>query len=217
MVLGIANRTENWKTAYIFAPYFRDSNARLRLVERLGETHDVEDSEVHLELFWKGTRDYLHCKSAVERPQVRDSLLGHCAESFGSLREKVCNFKGLQCFKEFNYDVSSESTRERLYQNILHTEIDIVIETPNSLFIGEAKHEETFGARSNRILVHQLIRQYVMASVLLKTRESKKQVIPFVVGDDVVDIKKKRQVQFMICQGWMEDRNVMGWKDVAAT
>ena len=30
-ILGIYNRTENWKTAYEFAPFFRDGNACAKL------------------------------------------------------------------------------------------------------------------------------------------------------------------------------------------
>ena len=52
------------------------------------------------------------------------------------------------------------------------------------------------------VLVHQLIRQYVMAKILMDRLESdglaKKNVIPFVVGDDVGSLKKRRQVEFMI-------------------
>ena len=41
--------------------------------------------------------------------------------------------------------------------------IDIVLETTDRLFIGEAKLESTLGSDSDHVLVHQLIRQYVMA------------------------------------------------------
>ena len=61
-ILGIDNRTENWKTAHTFAPFFEDANLRLKLVP--GETcqslsrnaptfHRATSS---MELFWKGMR-----------------------------------------------------------------------------------------------------------------------------------------------------------------
>ena len=97
------------------------------------------------------------------------------------------------------------STKDRmanLGNNLVNTEIDIVLQSPNHLFIGEAKHEMTFGANGRLVLVHQLIRQYVMAKILMDRLESdglaKKNVIPFVVGDDVGSLKKGRQVEFMV-------------------
>ena len=41
--------------------------------------------------------------------------------------------------------------------------IDIVLETMDRLFIGEAKLESALGSDSDHVLVHQLIRQYAMA------------------------------------------------------
>lgn len=81
MVLCIANRTENWKTAYMFAPYFRDRDARLRLVKHLGETGDVNGSEIRFELFWKVTRDYIHGIEKAKRPQIKEALLGRVVKS----------------------------------------------------------------------------------------------------------------------------------------
>lgn len=215
MVLGIRNRTENWKTACHFVPYSREPGSLLKLVGRLGETDDVETGKVQMELFWKGTRDWLHGKCEDERRKSQADILTNCEVLFGDLRSKVCDFKGLRCFRDFNYDVSSQSTRERLFQNMYNTEIDIVIETPKRLFIGEAKREESFGADSKRILVHQLIRQYVMARVLLTTVGCDKKVIPFIVGDRADTITKTRQVQFMIAQHWMKGCNVLDWNEIA--
>ena len=134
----------------------------------------------------------------------------------GDLRSKASAFKGLRCSKDYNYDVLSQATRERLFQNMYNTEIDIVLETPKTLLIGEAKHEESLGADSKRILVHQLIRQYVMAKVLLTTIGCNKNVIPFIVGDCVDKIIKTRQVQFMIAEKWMNGCNVLDWNEVGS-
>ena len=46
--------------------------------------------------------------------------------------------------------------------SLLGTEVDVVLETPKHLFIGEVKHESTFEADGKLVLVHQLMRQYVM-------------------------------------------------------
>ena len=102
----------------------------------------------------------------------------------------------------------------KLRNNLVNTEIDIVLESPNSLFIGEAKHEMSFGADGTLVLVHQLIRQYVVARILVDRLECDKEVVPFVVGDDTKQLRKSRQVGFMIRQGWMKERNILEWRDV---
>ena len=218
MVLGINNRTENWKTAREFAPLFSRADARRRLVQRLDKADDSEASAIHLELFWKGTRDYLHFTDETGRQDIRESLLENCKKLFHELKRDVLAFDGFRELRELNYDVSLEDVKvkEALFRNLYNTEIDIVIETPENLIIGEAKHEMSFGANGDLVLVHQLIRQYVMAKVLLKTIGSGKHVIPFVVGDKVDSIKNTHQVQFMIAQGWMKERNVLDWEEVTA-
>ena len=60
-ILGkaIENRTENWTTARHFASLLQNSYARAELAWKLGEPRDTSGSEVKLELFWKGMRDYV--------------------------------------------------------------------------------------------------------------------------------------------------------------
>ena len=214
MVVGIGNRTENWKTAKAFAPYFGNPDARRKLAGRLCETDDVDACNVHLELFWKGTRDYLHCKKEDEREDAKACLLANGKKMLPDIRRRILDFERFRNLKEHNYALSSSDSEKRLLDNLYNTEIDIVIETPSFLFIGEAKHEMSFGADSRLVLVHQLIRQYVMAKVLLETLGCKKEVVPFVIGDKVDGIKKRQQVKFMIGQGWMKECNVLHWGDV---
>ena len=213
MILGINNRTENWKTAYEFAPLFRDAKARKRLVRRLDETDGAEASDIHLELFWKGTRDYLHAESNDEKGKSRERLLMCCREMLPELRDRVVSSKRFQELKDDNYALPTPESDRKLLNNLSNTEIDIVIETPRSLFIGEAKQEERFEARSGHVLVHQLIRQYVMAKALLKAMGCSRTVVPFVVGDPA-DQLKRQQVKFMISQGWLEKRNALSWDDI---
>ena len=92
-------------------------------------------------------------------------------EQFHVCQPNNRQFAKLQCF---NYDPSPEGAKKKLFDNILNTEIDIVLETPTHLFIGEAKHEMGFGADANLVLVHQLIRQYVVATILLKLLDCNK-------------------------------------------
>lgn len=213
-ILGINNRTENWKTARHFHPFFGDES--VELAERLGEPEETARGKVHLELYWKGMRDHLH-------KQKRKIADGDFAESytcrFAGLRKSVEDFTisgspGFQELNDCNYDVSRKDRMAKLRNNLINTEIDIVLESPDHLYIGEAKHEMSFGADGSLILVHQLIRQYVMAKILLDIRGCTRDVVPFVVGDNAERLKKNRQVAFMICQGWMEKDNVLEWDDV---
>ena len=123
--------------------------------------------------------------------------------------------KSLRLPDDKNYNVSTEGGEESLYNNLVNTEIDIVLETPKHLFIGEAKHEMTFGANGSLVLVHQLIRQYVMAKILVdlavESDDPKKEVVPFVVGDNIEELKKKHQVKFMLAQRWLKKENILSW------
>ena len=113
-----------------------------------------------------------------------------------------------------HYVSDGERAESRLTNNLLGTEIDVVLETPKHLFIGEVKHESTFGADGKLVLVHQLVRQYVTATILLQIAGEHKEVIPFVVGDNTDYLKKTSQVRFMISQGWLSQANVLDWGDV---
>ena len=66
--------------------------------------------------------------------------------------------------------------------------------------------------------MHQLIRQYVMAKILVDLTRSDKQVISFVVGDDTDKMNKYVQVKFMLDQrrrykdqDWLRKGNVLSW------
>lgn len=70
--------------------------------------------------------------------------------------------------KTHNYLAKGEC-EENLYNNLLNTEIDIVLQTDTHLCIGEAKSSQKLDATSTHVLMHQLIRQYVMARILVRT------------------------------------------------
>ena len=115
--------------------------------------------------------------------------------------------------------MSTQDRKRDFVNNLSNTEVDVVLETPNQLFIGEAKHEMSFGANGKLVLVHQLIRQYVMATILVEISNDRprKRVIPFVVGDRVERLNKTSQVRFMISQGWLGEKNVLAWEDIKPT
>lgn len=220
-ILGITNRTENWKTARHFAPLSEEGT--LRLAKRLLIEEEGRDKlrlgDVRLELFWRGMRDHLH-KEEQSLKAVEDRLAAIYRNLFRQLRGEVEAFGQFQALKEWNYDVSDERARSKLANNLRNTEIDIVLASQNHLFIGEAKSESKLRGDSKLVLPHQLIRQYVMASILLELRGDGRTVVPFVVGPE--GIGKQREVLFMcqqkrsLEQKWLRKENVLTWSDIEA-
>ena len=201
-ILGIRNRTENWKTARYFAPFF--GHGAKRLAEYL--SGEPDESGARLELYWKGMSDFLDERDEKKwKVEIADRISN--SKLFGDLRERVVDFAGFQALKDHNYDTSET---EGLYRNLYNTEIDIVLESQHALFIGEAKGEMSLSADSQLVLVHQLIRQYVMANILADLIGSQKSVVPFVVGFN----ERQHQVQFMVGQGWMKERHILGWDQI---
>lgn len=219
-ILGINNRTENWKTAYEFAPFFRDGNACTRLARTLDEGESPTGNEVKIELFWKGMRDYVDKVGKDNEDAFKIKCAKKYKELFSPLRSEIEEFNegsprnSLRLVNDINYDPSQETGEKGLWDNLYNTEIDIVLETPNNLFIGEAKGEMGLGTGGKNVLVHQLIRQFVMANILLHLmgKETKK-VVPFLVVADDDHIKKTGQVRFMIehRDNWLKEKNVLTW------
>ena len=209
MVLGIHNRTENWKTARCLWPFFVDSTACLALARRLGEPQSTPAAGVNLELYWKGVRDWCAGKN---KPQCEDRIVESCRQQFQDLRQRIQRYRRFRDLRgdEGNYELSSEEHRPKLVTNLINTEIDIVLETPRRLYIGEAKSESSFHASGKLVLVHQLVRQYVMAKVLVDILGCGREVVPFVVVDNTRG-RRAHQVQFMVAQGWMSPENCLTW------
>ena len=209
-ILGIENRTENWKTAQVFAPLFpqqhRAEDARKRLAERLGVS--IPDcADVSLELFWYGIRDH-----GTRCGWKKNDYIRQCARAYKHLFRELrgCVEREFTNLDALHYRVSDKA---KLANNLRNTEIDIVLESQHHLFIGEAKREAKFGDRAS-VLKHQLVRQYVMARILLDLVGKKKKIVPFVVGDDKKRLHRKKQVQFMIQCFGMRRENVLEWGDV---
>ena len=115
---------------------------------------------------------------------------------------------------EEQYRPGREGWEKKLYDNLRNTEIDVVLQTPNHLFIGEAKQEMAFSASTSLLLVHQLIRQYVTASLLVDRLECEIEVVPFLIVCDREKSKRYEQVKFMRKQCWLREENILEWKDV---
>ena len=219
-ILGITNRTENWKTARYFAPLFGHGSVRVarRLLGDEEERAKLQPGDVRLELFWYGVRDDLY-QSDNKVDTEREAFTTY-SRLFGDLANSVKGFRADgKPFRapEGSYSVSAKGAMSKLASNLRNTEIDIVLESPSHLFIGEAKHESGLGADGKDFLTHQLIRQYVLAKILLKLPGHKeKEVVPFVVGDSKAYLAKTLQVQFMIAQKWMPKENILDWSDIEA-
>ena len=202
-ILGIENRTENWKTAQLLRGL-----SEVNLARRLGEPDATLADDIRIELFWYGVRD--------GKPDLEKAAAIYHSQ-FADLRQQIRDFEQQPFLrlKSHNYVVSQE-TQEDFLNNLRNTEIDIVLETPERLFIGEAKHESGFGGDGKLILVHQLIRQFVTATILLDLLGEKKEVVPFVVVDDgnLRSVKNTAQVNFMVDQGWLKAENVLSWREI---
>ena len=212
MVLGITNRTENWKTASFFTPLFGEGSTRL--ARRLGEP------EVRLELYWTGMRDYLN-ENGGKTENDDEDFAERFRHLFPGLRKAIEESGRRFQLNHNSYDVSTKDRVANLGNNLYYTEIDIVLETPKHLFIGEAKHQSDFGADRSYVLVHQLIRQYAMATILVdriaeSDKDKKREIVPFIVGDKNrrQSIRDHAQVEFMIQQGWLKKENILSWDDV---
>lgn len=213
-ILGSENHTENWMTARTFAPLLRDDGLRRRFAGQLLDEPLPGSADVSIELFWRGMRDYVHqCPEAGDP----DDLAQRYARLFPDLREQVGKFGRFRRLREHAYAASDKAG---LARNVKGAEIDIVLETPGCLLIGEAKNEDEFDTNGKDVLVHQLVRQYVTAAILLdlmrhkKKIEGEKRIVPFVVGGDKDRLHRKEQVRFMIAQEWMRAENVLDWGDV---
>ena len=206
-ILGIINRTENWKTAYHFSPFFRDDASRLKLAQRLGEPEGTKPEDVSIELYWQGMRDYLHKKTKGKKTEPIKQYFPDFAVRykclFPDLRRQIENFRTeagtLDVTKCWNYDVSKDDRVRKLGSNRVGTEIDVVLETQTRLYIGEAKHQSNLGGNEKYVLVHQLIRQYVMAEILV---------------DRIAEFDgctKKKVIPFFVNQCWLKKENILSW------
>ena len=109
-ILGINNRTENWKTASSFAPFFDDAPARRnlasRLLEPLGEP--LGNGEVQIELFWYGMRDQQSKEGWTKlgkskQAEVMAGFADRYNRRFPKLRQAVESFPDLALPQEWNY------------------------------------------------------------------------------------------------------------------
>ena len=221
-ILGIDNRTENWKTAKEFCDL--SDEGVLKLAGHLASTSTDDLGELKMELFWKGVRDWLKRQAVGREKQAREELWNSYIANFSRLRSEICLVRSrrtepkIRGLEDDNYATHGEATKNKLINNLRNTEFDIVLQLREFLFIGEAKQEATFHASSRFVLVHQLVRQFVTARVLLDVTGNNKTLVPFVVGNRRAHLLNTSQVRLMtklrIEDGdglWMREDNVLTW------
>ena len=108
---------------------------------------------------------------------------------------------------------------KQLVSHFKNTEFDIVLETSKHLFIGEAKDESGFGTDGRYVLVHQLIRQYVIAQILvyLVDKHNPKIVVPFVVapGCKRQSLENTAQFRFMTYYPQGRPSKILSWEELS--
>ena len=213
-ILGIRNRTENWQTVKKFVPFIESDDALAVLVATLNEKDRCGSADLLIELFWTGMRDYCHAKRiSQEDLEFKLELQDIYNDLFPDLRSEIVHIEEFKQLKPHNYRVDSPERRSEFTENLLNTEIDIVIQSPSNIYIGEAKVESDFDSKSEYVLVHQLVRQYVMAKILAELTDPKRDVVPFVVCENE-NTRRKAQVRFMQRYGGLRRENVLIWRDI---
>ena len=101
-ILGITNRTENWKTAEEFAPFFTCDSARVALAKKLCESEGTHGKDIQIELFWKGVRDHVHKPKGREQAQVKFMV------DQGWLKKK--NILTWECIKNLAHDCNHKQS-----------------------------------------------------------------------------------------------------------
>lgn len=221
-ILGIENRTENWKTVQYFHGLARGEKVGL-VRGLLGNQEVGGEVDIKINLFWYGFRDYIaKCKEEEKPPPTKKQAGEIYRDLFRDLQNDVSDFqdpvhpRSFTDLKPHNYS-SEEGYFQELFENLGHTEIDIVIQCGKQLLLGEAKYESPLNTNSRYVLVHQLIRQHVMARTLVQHVGADLEISHFLVGDAdrVESLRNTVQVKFMNHQGWLNPANVLSWEQVA--
>ena len=164
---------------------------------------------------WKDEQENSTSKKQKREDKYAGPLAKTYQKLFASLRNDIDKSKSLILRKEWHYQAFDEKRVKKLFHNLHGTEMDIVLDTPGYLFVGEAKDESRLGANGDLVLVHQLIRQYVTARVLLHfTGNSNKKVALFSVVKNRESFLRTYQVKFVLDKGWLCTANVLTWEDI---
>ncbi|WP_413701091.1 hypothetical protein ACLKMH_04955 [Psychromonas sp. KJ10-10] len=220
-MLGIKNRSESWRMSKLFI-----DNGGIKLANKLanrilGNAGYCSDSLIEYELFWTGFRDF--CNEAKHKRTDKafiDEVVSIYNENFEKLDEEIEKYNksgktklriNEGKYKE-NYQIN-ETSKGVFINNLFSTEIDLVIKAGKYILIGEFKDTQSFNAKSDYVLVHQLVRQYVMSRVLMDLiGKNDYIIIPFVVTER--NVNNNSQIQLMQDLKWLIPENILSWSDV---
>ena len=241
--LGYENRSENAMTSKHFQ-WLDDSNCWGLVtgkLKQLGGLENHPESSTKGQIFAHPWRDYLHQeaseakkenkysslkKARLEIKQKADSRIVEIYEQeFSDLQGKVFEFKGFDhkyLKRDKNYNLKENSGQ--LLTNVHNTELDVLIADDYNVYVGEAKGEMRPNASATeRMLVHQLVRGYVVVKTWLEYRRLKRpdgtpiMIVPFVVakGGEIESLMRNNQVRFMIdVLHWLKAEHVLDWDKI---
>ena len=160
--------------------------------------------------------------------KLAEKTLAAYASRFPDLRDKIIEFPGFNPLQPRNYNAEGQNAK-KLADHFKNTEFDIVLETSEHLFIGEAKDESSFGTDGKLVLVHQLIRQYVIAQILMDLvaetdKRPLKSIVPFVIaprGKKLDSLERTAQIRFMTHypkeeEPCLKKSNILSWKELTS-
>ncbi len=169
----IINRAENNLTAKVFVTLFNSLGASGEVLMALGLEKKKCDDQVRFELFWKGFRDY-----AITNKDCRENFIKEYKKIIPSIR------KAVQCTRLHMRDIFyTDSDRDKLFNELRNTEIDIAVFSRQRIYLGEAKRKEKLGFNGRNILAHQFIRQRIMIEILKALTGDQREVVSFIICD----------------------------------
>ncbi len=91
-ILGIDNRTENWKTAKTFAPIITNKKQVLitnKIIENVtGNLTNLNPEDVKIELFFVGFRDYIY-STKKSNDEIQNEVTKIYDDVFPNLRQDI--------------------------------------------------------------------------------------------------------------------------------
>lgn len=240
--LGYTNRSENALTSEHFQCFDDNNNWDLvtgKLIQ-LGGLEEHPKSSTKGQIFAHPWRDYLYHEASEAKDdnqfsslkkahrqikQNADSRIVEIYEQeFSDLQDRVFEFerfdhKYLKLSKSYNLKDNSL----QLCTNVHNTELDVLIADDYNVYVGEAKSEMRPNASATeRMLVHQLVRGYVVVKTWIEYRGLKRpdgnamSVVPFIVANkkDIQSLMGNNQVQFMIKRCWLRAEHVLDWDTI---
>jgi len=226
-MFGVENRSENWRLAKAFIDK-KDNFLEYKIADIvLSNCNQKISGQLSYEFFWTGFRDYCHSVSIAKKNSALGfRVVDYYQKTFSNLLDNIHQYNITENNPklklnnpEINY-VVNEETKNIFLNNLYYTEVDIIIRAGSNLLIGEVKSTQTFGSNSKHVLVHQLLRQYIMVSTLVNEKQFQEKhnciftIIPFVIANR--NAERTAQVKIMKNLGWLVRGNVLNWDFIEA-